>query len=61
MASPLTIKVHPVVYMTMVDSYERRSQKFGAKDRALGTLLGFYEKNVVQVCRSCCFILIFLH
>lgn len=49
MASSLTIKVHPVVYMTMVDSFERRVQKSGVNNRALGTLLGFYEKNVVQV------------
>uniref|UniRef100_A0A915EHL3 JAB1/MPN/MOV34 metalloenzyme domain-containing protein n=1 Tax=Ditylenchus dipsaci TaxID=166011 RepID=A0A915EHL3_9BILA len=49
MASSLTVKVHPVVYMTMVDSYERRSQKAACNNRALGTLLGFYEKNVVQV------------
>ena len=49
MASPLTVKVHPVVFMTMVDSYERRSQKAGLNNRALGTLLGFYEKNVVQI------------
>lgn len=49
MASTLTVKVHPVVFMTMVDSYERRSQKAGLNNRALGTLLGFYEKNVVQV------------
>lgn len=49
MASPLIVKVHPVVFMTMVDSYERRSVRAGMNDRALGTLLGFYEKNVVQV------------
>jgi translation initiation factor 3 subunit F len=49
MASNITVKVHPVVYMTMVDSYERRSQKSGVNNRALGTLLGFYEKNAVQV------------
>lgn len=52
MASFLTVKVHPVVYMTMVDSYERRQQKSGMSDKALGTLLGFYEKNIVQV-RQC--------
>lgn len=49
MASNITVKVHPVVYMTMIDSYERRSQKSGVNNRALGTLLGFYEKNAVQV------------
>lgn len=46
-ASQLTVKVHPLVYMTMVDSFERRKSKEDQK--ALGTLLGFYEKNVVQV------------
>jgi len=45
----LTVKVHPIVYMTIVDAYERRSQKSVTTGRALGTLLGFYEKNVVQV------------
>lgn len=47
MASQLTVKVHPLVLMTMVDSYERRSRI--AKDQALGTLLGYYEKNSIQV------------
>lgn len=49
MASSLTVKVHPIVYMTIVDSFERRSQKSTCNNRALGTLLGFYEKDVVQV------------
>ncbi|VDM50337.1 unnamed protein product [Toxocara canis] len=49
MASTLTVKVHPVVYLTIVDAYERRSNKPGANDKALGTLLGFYEKNAIQV------------
>jgi hypothetical protein len=49
MASPLTVKVHPLVLLTMVDSYERRSKKGATKDQALGTLMGFYEKNVIQV------------
>ena len=39
------VKVHPVVYMTIVDAYERRKSK---EDRALGTLLGYYEKNAIQ-------------
>ncbi|VDM72139.1 unnamed protein product [Strongylus vulgaris] len=54
MASNLTVKVHPVVYMTIVDSYLRRQRptKAGqpANDKALGTLMGFYEKDAVQVC-----------
>ncbi|MFH4982470.1 hypothetical protein AB6A40_009179 [Gnathostoma spinigerum] len=49
MASTLTVKVHPVVFLTIVDAFERRSNKPGANDKALGTLLGFYEKNVIQV------------
>lgn len=68
MASPpttLTVKVHPVVYMAIVDAYERKSSSNIGKtistagisaqkqermeSRALGTLLGFYEKNAVQV------------
>jgi len=49
MASTMTVKVHPVVYLTIVDAFERRSNKEGANDKALGTLLGFYEKNAVQV------------
>ncbi|MCP9261892.1 Eukaryotic translation initiation factor 3 subunit F [Dirofilaria immitis] len=44
MASTLTVKVHPVVYLTIVDAFERRSNKPGANDKALGTLMGFYEK-----------------
>jgi translation initiation factor 3 subunit F len=49
MASPLAVKVHPLVLLTMVDSFERRSKKGTTKDQALGTLMGFYEKNVIQV------------
>uniref|UniRef100_A0A915PH89 JAB1/MPN/MOV34 metalloenzyme domain-containing protein n=1 Tax=Setaria digitata TaxID=48799 RepID=A0A915PH89_9BILA len=49
MASTLTVKVHPVVYLTIVDAFERRSNKPGANDKALGTLMGFYEKNAIQV------------
>ncbi|VDO06723.1 unnamed protein product [Brugia timori] len=41
--------VHPVVYLTIVDAFERRSNKPGANDKALGTLMGFYEKNAIQV------------
>ncbi|PAV63717.1 hypothetical protein WR25_11492 [Diploscapter pachys] len=51
MASNLCVKVHPVVYMTIVDSYQRRSKsvKNQMSDKALGTLMGFYEKGAVQV------------
>uniref|UniRef100_A0A0K0DNH2 MPN domain-containing protein n=1 Tax=Angiostrongylus cantonensis TaxID=6313 RepID=A0A0K0DNH2_ANGCA len=53
MASNLTVKVHPVVYMTIVDSYLRRQRPTKAgqppNDKALGTLMGFYEKDAVQV------------
>jgi len=49
MACSLTVKVHPVVYMSMVDAFERRINRKSNNDRALGTLLGFYEKNAVQI------------
>ncbi|CAD6195781.1 unnamed protein product [Caenorhabditis auriculariae] len=52
MASNMTVKVHPVVYMTIVDSYLRRSRgttKGSANEKALGTLMGFYEKGAIQV------------
>lgn len=64
MASNLTVKVHPVVYMTIVDSYLRRSRpsKMGQQmpDKALGTLMGFYEKGAIQACSSFG-LLFFLH
>ncbi|CAJ0963521.1 unnamed protein product, partial [Mesorhabditis belari] len=53
MASSLTVKVHPVCYLTIVDAYERRSKPVKANqpanDKALGTLMGFYEKGAIQV------------
>lgn len=56
MSCNLTVKVHPVVYMTMVDAYERRINRKVSNDRALGTLLGFYEKDAVQVRRCTSFL-----
>ncbi len=46
MASTMTVKVHPVVYLTIVDAFERRSNKEGANDKALGTLLGWQNQFV---------------
>ncbi|ESN94550.1 hypothetical protein HELRODRAFT_185120 [Helobdella robusta] len=42
----LTCRVHPVVFLSIVDSYERRNED--AK-RVIGTLLGTVEKNTVEV------------
>ncbi|CAI5442288.1 unnamed protein product [Caenorhabditis angaria] len=52
MASNMTVKVHPVVYMTIVDSFLRRSKgsaKSSGNEKSLGTLMGFYEKGAIQV------------
>ncbi|CAB3404434.1 unnamed protein product [Caenorhabditis bovis] len=51
MASNMVVKVHPVVYVTIVDSFLRRrnSSKNSANEKALGTLMGFYEKGAIQV------------
>ncbi|XP_052796134.1 eukaryotic translation initiation factor 3 subunit F-like [Mya arenaria] len=46
MAANLVCQIHPVVLFTIVDSYERRNED--AK-RVIGTLLGTYDKGVVEV------------
>ncbi|KAK3610164.1 hypothetical protein CHS0354_039948 [Potamilus streckersoni] len=46
MACNLECRVHPVVLFAIVDSYERRNED--AK-RVIGTLLGSYDKNAVEV------------
>ncbi|CAG5130971.1 unnamed protein product, partial [Candidula unifasciata] len=46
MATSLVCKVHPVVYFSIIDAYERRNED--AK-RVIGTLLGTVEKGVVEV------------
>lgn len=45
----VTVHVHPVALMAIVDSHERRVE--GAK-RAVGTLLGVKEKRGVVVIRN---------
>ncbi|CAI5456032.1 unnamed protein product [Caenorhabditis angaria] len=52
MASNITIKVHPLVHMTIVDSYIRITKEATDPNdhkKTLGTLMGFYEKGIVQV------------
>ncbi|XP_037267987.2 eukaryotic translation initiation factor 3 subunit f1 [Rhipicephalus microplus] len=51
MARNITVKVHPVVLFSIVDSYERRND--GA-ERVIGTLLGSYEKGGVEVTNCFC-------
>ncbi|KAK7482555.1 hypothetical protein BaRGS_00026156 [Batillaria attramentaria] len=46
MASNLVCRIHPVVFFSIIDSYERRNED--AK-RVIGTLLGTYEKGAVEV------------
>ncbi|XP_025085872.1 eukaryotic translation initiation factor 3 subunit F-like isoform X1 [Pomacea canaliculata] len=46
MASNLVCKIHPVVYFSIIDSYERRNED---SKRVIGTLLGVYDKGVVEV------------
>lgn len=45
----VTVHVHPVALMAIVDSHERRAE--GSK-RAVGTLLGVKEKRGVVVIRN---------
>jgi len=51
MSLDLTVKVHPTVLFQVVDAYERRTQD---KARIIGTLLGTYEKNGVEVTNCFC-------
>ena len=45
----LTVHVHPVALMAIVDSHERRND---SAKRAIGTLLGVKEKRGVVVIRN---------
>ncbi|CDW60003.1 Mov34:MPN:PAD 1 family protein [Trichuris trichiura] len=49
--SGFTVRVHPVVILSIVDSYKRRESRGGCCNKAIGTLLGtsYYEKNAVEV------------
>jgi translation initiation factor 3 subunit F len=50
MASVITCKVHPVVILNVLDFYERRPEtKEGVQSKVIGTLLGTYEKGVVEI------------
>ena len=50
MALNLVAKVHPVVFFTMVDSYERRNM--GAH-RVIGTLLGkFIQTRIFTLAKA---------
>ncbi|GAB6018800.1 Eukaryotic translation initiation factor 3 subunit F [Chamberlinius hualienensis] len=51
MALKLVARVHPVVLLSIVDSYERRNE--GA-NRVIGTLLGMYDKGAVEITHSFC-------
>lgn len=35
--------------MSIVDAYERRSNKHGQEHKVIGTLLGFYDKRVIEI------------
>jgi translation initiation factor 3 subunit F len=51
MALNLTAKVHPVVYYTIVDAYERRNID---AHRVIGTLLGSVDKGCIEVTNCFC-------
>lgn len=54
MASLVICKVHPVVLVAIVDAYERRESKEGSNCKSVGTLLGTYDKGVVEVTNCYC-------
>lgn len=47
----LVVKIHPVVLLAIADSYERRND---TSHRVIGTLLGVYEKESVEVTNCLC-------
>jgi len=51
MASLIVCRVHPTVIFNIIDFYERRPEtKDGTQqNKVIGTLLGYYEKGVVEV------------
>merc|ERR1719222_1197434 len=51
MALNLTVKVHPVVLLQIIDSYERRNPD---AVRVIGTLLGTSDKTGVEVTNCFC-------
>jgi len=54
MSSLITCKVHPVVILSIIDAFERRDAKEGSNKKAIGTLLGNFERNVVEVSNCYC-------
>ncbi|KRX79920.1 Eukaryotic translation initiation factor 3 subunit F, partial [Trichinella sp. T6] len=48
-SSDFTVRVHPVVILSIVDAYERRDSKVTVNNRGVGSLLGYYEKNAVEI------------
>ncbi|XP_015919367.1 eukaryotic translation initiation factor 3 subunit F [Parasteatoda tepidariorum] len=50
-AANLTVKIHPVVLFSIIDSYERRND---LQHRVIGTLLGIHEKGAVEVTNCLC-------
>merc|ERR1712168_974990 len=51
MALDLVAKVHPVVFYTIVDSYERRNPD---AHRVIGTLLGNVDKGTIEITNCFC-------
>ncbi|KAG8194519.1 hypothetical protein JTE90_013271 [Oedothorax gibbosus] len=47
----VTVKIHPVVLVAIIDSYERRND---CQHRVIGTLLGIHEKGAVEVTNCLC-------
>jgi len=54
MSSLITCRVHPVVILSVIDAYERRDSKEGSNKKAIGTLLGNFERNVIEVSNCYC-------
>lgn len=51
MAASCKVVVHPVVLFSIVDSYERRN---GDAKRVIGTLLGTFDKKIVEIKNCFC-------
>ena len=52
MALNLIAKVHPVVFFTIVDAYERRHPE---AHRVIGTLLGEFDHGINKVTKFYCY------
>ena len=51
LSTNLVVKIHPVVLLTICDSYERRND---SQCRVIGTLLGVHEKGAVEITNCIC-------